>query len=234
MIVFIADACETNKTNEEMMDTDAGETKPDREDVAAVVQRYPMNRDPRGWCLILSNTDFSAARGGGSHLVDRPGASIDVEKLRGLFSWLRFKVEIFENLTKYDMNRTLLSFAHRDHTEFDCFACCILTHGSRDGVYGTDGFILDFRFIREFYNGEKCPSLRQKPKLFFLQCCRGNRKDTGYSTDGGDVGSSGGQLIDPNLRRRATDPIESDFFIGYPTPRGKMILLIRNQIRTIY
>ena len=176
-----------------------------------------MEANPRGICLIVSNTYFRAAREAKIELGDRPGASIDVEKLKELFSWLKFEVKIHENLTTYEMYKTLMSFAHITHEMFDCFACCILTHGSEMGLHGTDGKVLDFKHIRQLYNGTNCPSLRQKPKLFFMQCCRGEKMDKGYSKDGFEARSPGGQL-------RSTDPIESDFFIGYPTPGGKGIV----------
>ena len=209
---------QTDDESEKIIVSSWSEPKNGRKGTKAIleVEQYRMKAIPRGICLIISNTCFVAARKADIDLGDRDGGSIDVEKLKDLFEWLKFKVETFNDLTRDDMDRTLMSFANMDHKEFDCFVCCILTHGSKEGLFGTDGEILDFKFIKDLYNGANCPSLGQKPKLFFLQCCRGELMDKGFCTDGFEGRSLGGQI-------RATDPIESDFFIGYPTPLGKEI-----------
>lgn len=41
------------------------------------------------------------------------------------------------------------------------------------GVYGTDGKPIPIEKIVNYFNGSSCPSLRGKPKLFFIQACGG-------------------------------------------------------------
>ena len=56
-----------------------------------------------------------------------------------------------------------------DHSDYDCFGCAILTHGSdRDVLYASDGEIKLAEFTRPFGAGN-CKSLAGKPKLFFIQ-----------------------------------------------------------------
>lgn len=41
------------------------------------------------------------------------------------------------------------------------------------GIYGTDGKPIPIEQIVNYFNGSNCPSLRGKPKLFFIQACGG-------------------------------------------------------------
>ena len=186
---------------------------------------YPMKSDPRGLCVILSNTDFSKARSEGNDLDDRLGSFVDVQKLGDLFAWLRFEVKVYQDKIAYDMYEILKYSSRLDHSRYDCFVCCILTHGCAKGLYGTDGKTLHMAHVTKLYGGLSCQTLQNKPKLFFLQCCRGFLTDTGYSKDGPYLSSSNAQLFNSELERRS-GPAESDFFIGYPTPPGEWIELI--------
>ena len=60
-----------------------------------------------------------------------------------------------------------------DHADADCFICIICSHGTREGIYGTDGKILKIEDVTRFFNGHHCPALIEKPKLFFIQACQG-------------------------------------------------------------
>ena len=68
-----------------------------------------------------------------------------------------------------------------DHTNFDCFVMVILSHGDDGVVFGTDGKYegetprncLKVEAIRKVVCGIQ--SLVDKPKLFFLQACRGSK-----------------------------------------------------------
>ncbi len=52
------------------------------------------------------------------------------ENLGFVWKKLEFHVETFHNLTETGISRTLAHYAFRvDHTNFDCFVCCVLTHG---------------------------------------------------------------------------------------------------------
>ena len=59
--------------------------------------------------------------------------------------------------------------ATNDHSEYDCFACAILTHGdTNDVLYAHDGKLHLKDFTTPF-ESQNCPSLAEKPKLFFIQ-----------------------------------------------------------------
>ena len=58
--------------------------------------------------------------------------------------------------------------AGQDHSDADCFAMAILSHGDEVGVYATDD-VIPLHMFTGLLKEEKCPSLAGKPKLFFIQ-----------------------------------------------------------------
>lgn len=59
--------------------------------------------------------------------------------------------------------------ALQNHGDADCFVCVLMSHGDRDGIYGTDNKPLRIKDITSLFKGDKCESLVGKPKLFFIQ-----------------------------------------------------------------
>jgi hypothetical protein len=69
--------------------------------------------------------------------------------------------------------------AKQDHSENDCLLITIMTHGEKDGkVLSADGKFY-VNEIWEHFIGDNCKSLIGKPKLFFVQACRGELTDPG-------------------------------------------------------
>lgn len=67
-----------------------------------------------------------------------------------------------------------------DHTESDCIAIAILTHGTKDSLEAHDCSYAR-KSLWSYFTPDKSPSLANKPKLFFIQACRGLRMDPGQS-----------------------------------------------------
>ena len=71
--------------------------------------------------------------------------------------------------------------------KFSCLMVFILTHGSQGGVLkgqgSTDTTVKD---LAEIFNSEQCEDLRNKPKLFFIQACRGVSVDEMKFDESGD------------------------------------------------
>ncbi|XP_041062029.1 caspase-9 isoform X2 [Carcharodon carcharias] len=84
----------------------------------------------------------------------------------------------------------LKSLACKDHTDFDCCIVVILSHGSQaqhrqfpGAIFGVDGGQpVPVQHIVSYFDGSHSPTLREKPKLFFIQACGGDLKDTGFKT----------------------------------------------------
>ncbi|XP_051895533.1 caspase-9 isoform X2 [Pristis pectinata] len=147
---------------------------------------YKMDANPRGYCLIINNVDFYPD----SDLKCRLGSDIDCERVQNLFKKLYFKTIVRKNLTKHHMLKELRSLACKDHANFDCCVVVILSHGSQaqhrqfpGAIYGVDGSpAVSVQQIVSFFDGSHSPTLREKPKIFFLQACGGDQKDKGFHT----------------------------------------------------
>jgi hypothetical protein len=77
------------------------------------------------------------------------------------------------------MKAVLQVVALRDHECHDCFVCFIMSHGNNGFITGLDGQIPRIEKWRSCFRPDKCPGLIGKPKLFFLQACRGSEQQTG-------------------------------------------------------
>ncbi|NXA11076.1 CASP9 protein, partial [Sapayoa aenigma] len=149
-------------------------------------QVYELKADPCGHCLILNNVNFSRD----SFLSTRVGSDMDCEKLERRFRALHFDVLTRRDLKAQEMVLELQKLARRDHSTLDCCIVVILSHGCQTshiqfpgGIYGTDGKPIPIEKIVNYFNGSNCPSLRGKPKLFFIQACGGEERDRGFIVD---------------------------------------------------
>ena len=132
---------------------------------------YDMTKNPRGECLIISNRNFQKANS------VRKGAEQDVEQLRKTFQWLQFNVNIEEDCSATQIKQHIDKYSKMSHESFDCFVCCILSHGNLEEIHGVDGDpIYTYNIMKSF---EKCETLVGKPKLFFIQACRTKDDDKG-------------------------------------------------------
>ncbi|KAI8488315.1 hypothetical protein Bbelb_339110 [Branchiostoma belcheri] len=132
---------------------------------------YKMTSDPRGVALIISNTKFSDPR------RDRPGGEKDLDRLGEICGKLKLQQEIKENLTAQEIEAVTKDVSKRDHSSYDCFVLFLLSHGTETGVLGTDGQHVSVDSIISSF--QACKSLVGKPKLFFIQACRGVDMDKG-------------------------------------------------------
>ncbi|XP_016139289.1 caspase-9-like isoform X1 [Sinocyclocheilus grahami] len=204
------------------------------------IQCYKMDASPCGICLIINNVDFDPA----SDLKDRKGSNIDCDKLEKRFKALNFEVIVKRNL-KYKLIRQEMAFiAKRDHSAYDCCVVIILSHGTEannncfpGAVHGVDGPSVPVQLITSYFNGQNCPSLQGKPKLFFIQACGGDEKDTGFEVSPDEVepslvgiddqmdaipisSSSDSLSTSDELDARATLPTPSDILVSYSTFPG--------------
>uniref|UniRef100_A0A131XAK7 Putative caspase n=1 Tax=Hyalomma excavatum TaxID=257692 RepID=A0A131XAK7_9ACAR len=137
-------------------------------------EEYSMSRRRRGKCVIFNNRCFESHTG----MSERVGTNLDADSLRDCFRYLGFETVTYNDLSCKKTREILELLGNQDYSNDDCFVCCFLTHGECDILYGTDGkFPVDD--IMKPFRGDVCPSLLGKPKLFFIQACRGDRLDSG-------------------------------------------------------
>uniref|UniRef100_A0A8D0WP17 Caspase family p20 domain-containing protein n=1 Tax=Sus scrofa TaxID=9823 RepID=A0A8D0WP17_PIG len=106
----------------------------------------------------------------------------------------------------------LLAASEEDHRNSACFACILLSHGEENFIYGTDG-VTAIKDLTVHFRGDRCKTLLEKPKLFFIQACRGTELDDGIQADSGPINDT-----DANPRYKI--PVEADFLFAYSTVPG--------------
>ncbi|CAL8349420.1 unnamed protein product [Arctogadus glacialis] len=122
--------------------------------------------------LELVDLKNMADLAGPKHLPDLA----DLAHLAGL---QKCKLEEWSNGRFTPLSRLrCLGLAHGD-----AFVCCVLSHGDEDVVSGVDGKTLPISDITSAFNGEHCPALIGKPKVFFIQACQGPDLHTGWAVD---------------------------------------------------
>ncbi|XP_052224167.1 caspase-3-like [Dreissena polymorpha] len=169
-------------------------------------KKKEMSFDDTGLCIIINIQEFP-----GTKMQPRVGSEKDRDNLKKTFTWLDFDVKCYDNLSGRAMIRMLEYVAKKiDHTNYDCFVCCILTHGELNHLCGSDGEPIPLKKLTNNFNIDSCPGLAGKPKLFLLQACQDEPLVEGEKLQ---VDSSKASEVE-------TLPNHSDFLIGYCTAPG--------------
>ncbi|KAL7887408.1 hypothetical protein AOLI_G00051290 [Acnodon oligacanthus] len=208
-------------------------------------QAYSMSSSPRGLALVVSNVRFEPEL---SELDIRRGGEVDEEVLRRLFTELDFTVSLRKDLTVQAMRDCIEQFARRpEHAVYDCCAVCLLSHGVEGSIYGTDGQLLELDWVFERFDNARCPLLQNKPKMFFIQACRGEEMDNGVDQLDGDdrAEPTGCEQRDAGREEKSTRqnetreqrdserlrvklPQRSDMICGFATLKGFSTAAMRN------
>ena len=129
------------------------------------------------------------------------------------------------------MNQTKSSareFATKDHSQFDSFVFCTLSHGgSNDVIFGVNGGTVSLAELACL--NQQCPTLQNKRKLFFFQACRGSRQDHSLTASGRVPSSSGTRMVSASALSRTTYPQDTDFLLALSTARG--YATVRNTVK---
>ena len=141
----------------------------------------------------------------------REGAEFDDERLVKTFKTLGYRLygnKSHRNLKADEIRHLTNEVASTDHSQYNSVVVCLLSHGGAGFIYGSDGIPIQLGEIRQFF--VHSPTLPGKPKLFFIQSCRGRQLPparTVQTDDDEDDGSSHRILL----------PQQSDIFFGYAT-----------------
>lgn len=99
-----------------------------------------------------------------------------------------------------------------------------MSHGNEEGILGVDSQAIPVDDITaKFQGGNKCPQLVTKPKLFFLQACRGDVDDKGYYVPMASRGPQSSEVYadSDNFEEMPVKlPSDADFLIAYSTTKG--------------
>ncbi|NXB05371.1 CASP3 protein, partial [Cnemophilus loriae] len=165
---------------------------------------YRMDYPEMGECIIINNKNFDRRTG----MLPRSGTDADAASVREVFMKLGYKIKINNDLTRGDIFKLLKNVSEEDHSKRSSFVCVLLSHGDEGLIYGTDG-PLELKVLTSLFRGDKCRSLAGKPKLFFIQACRGTELDSGIETDNGSEETMCQKI-----------PVEADFLYAYSTAPG--------------
>lgn len=167
--------------------------------------RYRMDYDHLGICLIINNKNFHKSTG----MNTRNGTDHDAAIAVKTFSGLGYKVMFFNDQTVKEMNQLMLKVSREDHSNNASFVCVLLSHGEEGVIFGTDGQE-KFENLTKHFKGNRCKGLVGKPKLFFIQACRGSLLDEGALVETDSVEEQTSERI----------PVEADFLYAYSTAPG--------------
>lgn len=152
--------------------TDAEPQPPSRPDQS---ECYPLTHNPRGLCVVFNNEIFT-----GSELKRRGGTQKDADALDTVFTRLGFKVVIHNNLTAAAMLNEIRIISRRNFQSDDALVVCVLSHGERGCVFGTDENKVLLKDLTFPFTSGRAPTLAGKPKLFFIQACQGDGYQEGF------------------------------------------------------
>ena len=117
---------------------------------------YELNQLPKGICLIINNAS-------NLNLAEEV-------QLSDLFCSLAFDVQIRQNLTMIEINRVAQELAAKGHSNYGVFVFFVISLGSHDHeISGVDGRKASVEQVMSEFTSRNCPSLQNKPKLFFVQ-----------------------------------------------------------------
>ncbi|RVE50314.1 hypothetical protein evm_004980 [Chilo suppressalis] len=138
---------------------------------------YDMSGDK--FLVIFNHFEFQKTRYfNNKRPTTRKGTHQDETALKDTFTKLGFKIFIYREYEYTQIIDAMKAIANLDHTKTSCLVVVILTHGDTEGVvYAADrGYLLkDVTSILEAGH----IGLVNKPKLFFIQACRGGKVDEG-------------------------------------------------------
>lgn len=165
-------------------------------------EEYDMNHKRRGVALVLNHVNFES-------MATRKGSMKDSVDLKTSLDKLGFDVRVYTDPTVKTITTTLQSTAAEDHTNADCLIVVAMSHGesgllhSHDSLYPVDALWAPF-------TADRCSTLAGKPKLFFIQACRGTQLDKGV------------KIIHETDSKRTTYsiPAYADIMVAYSTYDG--------------
>ncbi|XP_077427839.1 caspase-3a [Vanacampus margaritifer] len=164
--------------------------------------RYSLQFPSIGRCIIINNKNFDRRTG----MNQRNGTDVDAANAMKVFAKLGYKCKIYNDQTVTQMKQVLTAVSKDDHGGCASLVCVLLSHGDEGIFFGTDGSI-ELKYLTALFRGDRCKTLVGKPKLFFIQACRGTELDAGIETDSADDGTT-------------RIPVEADFLYAYSTAPG--------------
>ncbi|KAK3103580.1 hypothetical protein FSP39_020329 [Pinctada imbricata] len=152
---------------------------------------YDFTHRKRGFAVLVIYNEFQ-------HQPKRDSAILDIDSMTAVFQTLGFDVLCLQNQTTEQLIKNMKVIGEHIKEDHDCFACVVSTHGAETKkkgsqlrqqlLYTYDGTV-SCEELFEIFKDRKCKALRGKPRIFFVQACRGvmperkNHSDIDRGTD---------------------------------------------------
>lgn len=176
----------------------------------------------RGNALIFNHMNFDK-------MNQRKGTEIDGERIHKNLEKLNFKVSRYNDLERDKMLNVLDKASEEDYTHHDCLVIVVMTHGDVGVLWAKDKSY-KVSELWEPFTGINCKSLIGKPKLIFIQACRGDELDHGVQ-----IKARSFDFVDslPKTDVVYSIPSMADLLVMYSTFEGILIFtinIIKNSI----
>ncbi|CAO1419814.1 unnamed protein product [Diamesa tonsa] len=131
---------------------------------------YDFSNANRGIALIFNHEKFKGKD-------NRKGTKKDGDDLKAVLKGLQFDVRDYMDLNLNEIINILYKVSLEDHSNNDCLLVTVMSHGMEDGRILAADNEYNVQELWENFIGNNCESLIGKPKLFFIQACRGSMVD---------------------------------------------------------
>nr|AGY56134.1 caspase-8 [Schmidtea mediterranea] len=179
---------------------------------------YPESDRVKSVCLIINIKNYEH--------YPMKGSERDVANIYKTFGKLHFTIQKYENLNKNEMISVAKTYSKIEASKSgSMLVCFILAHGCKDCIYDINEELVSIREFSLIFNAKNCEAYKNKPKLFFIQACQGDRFHEGIPESG--IQSSQISLTQENLhllkppikQYKNSDiiPEEADFIYGMST-----------------
>lgn len=185
---------------------------------------YRLCGEKRGKVFIMNNKFLKTS-------WEREGSDVDEKNLTDLFQQLHFEVVTKTDTPAKEMFEFLIEERNKikNWKEVECIVLIFMSHGTCGYIYGNDHKAIKLSDLTEVFDSEHCPGLDDKPRLVFVQACRG-------VTDEEKMTELCVKVENHKIQRNSCDELDSetfhdekptqikhpaaDFFIAYATPEG--------------
>ncbi|XP_043823203.1 caspase-14-like isoform X1 [Dromiciops gliroides] len=175
------------------------------EDDGPELERYNMDQKRKAFVMCVK--------------TGRPGAEQDMNRIKKWLDACKFDYESCIDPDEEELFEKLRQFRDEINGIPDDISCCLVTlmaHGEEGVIKTKLEERVNLSDIFEMFSNEKCPVLQEKPKIFVIQACRGDKRD------GGVVQADDEPMELDSEKKRL--PTFSDYFIIYPTQKDHVAL----------
>ena len=127
-----------------------------------------------GHFVIINNMYFSPPpQMNSKNYKTRTGTLQDIDRVEQLAKNLRYTIETHKDMKNDQIKEMLVKWSKEDFSKIDAILIFIMSHGNKGTIISADcqDIYLE-EFVKSF---KKNKTLKNKPKIFFIQACRGDK-----------------------------------------------------------